>query len=178
MKLDKKQKLLVEDNINLVHKVINDKVKCMNLITAYTREDLFQIGCIGLCKAAATDKGGNFSTYAYRLIWNEICNALVKNSRKWNNEITTENLPEYYVFDDNSESENRLIIFNMIKDSEKKVPATIKKGIYAIILMEQGYTCGEIGKKYHVSSGNVTAWITRARKYFRFNYDISELLAS
>ena len=25
-------------------------------------DDLFQIGCIGLCKAAATDKGGCFST--------------------------------------------------------------------------------------------------------------------
>lgn len=29
-------------------------------------DDVFQIGCIGLCKAAAIDKGGTFSTYAYR----------------------------------------------------------------------------------------------------------------
>ena len=43
--------------------------------------DLFQIGCIGLIKAVATDKGGCLSTYAYRLIWNEIRDELVRNTR-------------------------------------------------------------------------------------------------
>ena len=45
------------------------------ILRIYSHDDLYQIGCIGLCKAAATDKGGCFSTYAYRLIWNEICDA-------------------------------------------------------------------------------------------------------
>ena len=49
--------------------------------------DLFQIGCIGLCKAAATDRGGNFSTYAYRLIWNEICSALVHATKRQETEL-------------------------------------------------------------------------------------------
>ena len=101
MKLDERERRLVEDNINLVHKVINDKVKCMNLISAYSREDLFQIGCIGLCKAAATDKGGHFSTYAYRLIWNEICDALITNSRKWSNELAVEMMPENTSYNEN-----------------------------------------------------------------------------
>lgn len=46
-------------------------------------DDIFRIGCIGLCKAAATDKGGTFFTYAYRLIWNEICDALPGKGTIW-----------------------------------------------------------------------------------------------
>ena len=68
MKLSEENQRKVEKNLGLVHKVINDKVHGPYQLGIYTREDLFQIGCIGLCKAAATDKGGNFSTYAYRLI--------------------------------------------------------------------------------------------------------------
>ncbi|MBR3995250.1 MAG: sigma-70 family RNA polymerase sigma factor, partial [Clostridia bacterium] len=77
MKLTAAQQKLVEDNLGLVGKVIAQKVHGLHNIPYYTYDDLFQIGCIGLSKAAATDKGGVFSTYAYRLIWNEICDALV-----------------------------------------------------------------------------------------------------
>ena len=76
MKLTVEQQHKAEENMGLVGKVLADKVHGRQF-GSYTREDLYQIGCIGLCKAAATDKGGCFSTYAYRLIWNEICNALV-----------------------------------------------------------------------------------------------------
>ena len=76
MKLTAEQQRKAEENMGLVGKVIADKVHG-TYFGSYTREDLFQIGCIGLCKAAATDKGGCFSTYAYRLIWNEICTALI-----------------------------------------------------------------------------------------------------
>ena len=69
MKLTEQQQKLVEENMGLVGKVIKDKVHGLNNMFFYTYEDLFQIGCIGLSKAAATDKGGVFSTYAYRLIW-------------------------------------------------------------------------------------------------------------
>ena len=77
MKLTAEQQRKAEENMGLVGKVIADKVHG-TYFGRYTREDLFQIGCIGLCKAAATDKGGCFSTYAYRLIWNEICTALIQ----------------------------------------------------------------------------------------------------
>lgn len=73
----------------------------------YILDDLFQIGCIGLCKAVATDKGGTFSTYAYRLIWNEICDAIIYVTRGQAMEAVcnvmpymvaeTENLEELFV---------------------------------------------------------------------------------
>ena len=79
MQLTTDQQRVVEANMGLVGKVIKDKVRPSDSIFSY--DDLFQIGCIGLCKAAATDKGGCFSTYAYRLIWNEICDALIRATR-------------------------------------------------------------------------------------------------
>ena len=72
------QQRKVEENMGLVHQVIKDKVHGYNQWGFYIYDDLFQIGCVGLCKAAATDKGGTFSTYAYRLIWHEICDALIQ----------------------------------------------------------------------------------------------------
>lgn len=174
MKLGERERRLVEDNINLVHKVINDKVKCMNLISAYSREDLFQIGCIGLCKAAATDKGGHFSTYAYRLIWNEICDALITNSRKWSNEVAVETMPENTSYNENDKVEIMLMLKNILIESDKHVPPSTRKGIKAIMLMEEGYTCREIGRHYGVSANLITAWISKARKYFRTNEDIKD----
>ena len=90
MKLSPAQQQKVEDNMKLVGKVIKDKVHGPNQSGIYSYEDLTQIGYIGLCKAAYTDKGGCFSTYAYRLIWNEICDALIKANSQYSREISLE----------------------------------------------------------------------------------------
>ena len=60
MKLTQKQSQLVTDNMGLVGKVIKDKVHSPNQLGIYAYDDIFQIGCIGLCKAAATDKAAAF----------------------------------------------------------------------------------------------------------------------
>jgi len=82
MTLTQPQQRKVEQNIGLVGKVIKDKVHNPGQNSIYSYDDLYQIGCIGLCKAAYSDKGGCFSTYAYRLIWNEICTALIYANRR------------------------------------------------------------------------------------------------
>lgn len=58
----------VEDNLQLVYKVLNDKCK------PWTEDD-YQNGCVGLIGAAQTfdeSKGFKFGTYAYRCILNAI----------------------------------------------------------------------------------------------------------
>ena len=64
MTLTHEQQRLVEENMGLVGKVIKDKVHGLDQLKYFTYEDLYQIGCIGLCKAASSDKGGCFSTFA------------------------------------------------------------------------------------------------------------------
>ena len=93
MILTAEQREKVEQNIRLVQKVINDKVHGPYQLGIYTYDDIFQIGCIGLCKAAATDKGGTFSTYAYRLIWNEICDALIYSTKRQATELSSDMIP-------------------------------------------------------------------------------------
>ena len=72
MKLNNAQCTLVTENLRLVHKVIHDKVHSPQQLGMFSYDDLFQIGCIGLCKAAATDKGilmfeaGKFEVRIYR----------------------------------------------------------------------------------------------------------------
>ena len=97
------QQRKVEENMGLVHQVIKDKVHGYNQWGFYTYDDLFQIGCVGLCKAAATDKGGTFSTYAYRLIWHEICDALIQSTKRYSDEITADVTPYKKVETENGE---------------------------------------------------------------------------
>ena len=75
----------VEENMGLVGKVIQDCVHTLGAGSMFDYDDLFQIGCLGLCKAAQTDKPGHtvaFSTYAYRLIRNEIYTELERATRR------------------------------------------------------------------------------------------------
>ena len=65
-----KKDLLVEENLGLVH-------ACANKFRSKGAEydDLFQAGCVGLCKAATNfdpDRGFAFSTYAVPVILGEI----------------------------------------------------------------------------------------------------------
>ena len=48
MKLTKEQQAMVEENLGLVYKVLGDKLKGHSSVGSYTRDDLFQVGCIGL----------------------------------------------------------------------------------------------------------------------------------
>ena len=54
--LTKEQRVKVEENMGLVGKVIGDCVHTLDKGCIYTCDDLFQTGCIGLCKAAQTDR--------------------------------------------------------------------------------------------------------------------------
>lgn len=169
------QKRKVEENIGLVSKVIRDKVHGPYQMGIYSREDLLQIGCIGLCKAAATDKGGCFSTYAYRLIWNEICDALVYSSRLWDRETMVEEVPEGNVITASKEMELKLDMESMLREVKRGVPNSTRKGIQALILMTQGYSSKEIGKDMGASANLVCAWVSKARKHLRARPEFEQM---
>lgn len=168
MRLTEDQKLKVEANMGLVGKVIADKVHGTNQYRIYSYEDLYQIGCIGLCKAAATDKGGCFTTYAYRIIWNEICDALIYSNLRANREVLTDK-------DIASDSEQVQVTYpendreveGFLLYVKGKVCPSTQKGIDALLLKAKGYSGKEIGVKYGVSERVVAAWISKARKYLK-----------
>lgn len=130
--------------------------------------DLFQVGCIGLCKAAATDKGGTFSTYAYRLIWHEICDVLVKANKQRNTEVFDEY--ERDIPDTDTGERRAEINFDVVRalvSAKAEAPPHVVKGIDAMLLMAKGYTCREIGEKMGASDNLVSAYVSKARKFLR-----------
>ena len=173
MMLTEEQKKIVGANMGLVGRVIQDKIHGAYQLGIYTYDDIFQIGCIGLCKAAATDKGGCFSTYAYRIIWNEICSALIYASRRSATELTID--PELMDVPDppdlgDMEFEELSILLDAVEKEAKGVTA---KGIRALRLMAEGYTSREIGEQMGGAKANhVTAWVTKARKYLKSRPEI------
>ena len=168
MTLTKEQQKKVEENMGLVGKVIRDKVHGTNQLGIYTYDDIFQIGCIGLCKAAATDKGGSFSTYAYRLIWNSICDALIYATRRQKTEFSLEEEPlsgltdhtEYF-------SALQFDLDTALCTARTNAAPSLQRGIDALQLMSQGYTSEEAGKKLGAPPNVVRALASKARKYLK-----------
>lgn len=174
MKLNAEAQRKVEENLGLINKVINDKVHGPYQMGIYSREDLFQIGCIGLCKAAATDKGGNFSTYAYRLIWNQICDALIYSTRRQANEVTYDVSP-YTAEADENDLALGIAIDQALEKAKLEAPPSTVKGIEAIRLMADGFTCREIGEWMGATDKVVAAWISKARKFLKSRKDVLDL---
>lgn len=161
------QRRIVEENMGLVGKVIRDKVHGLGQPGVPEYEDLFQTGCIGLCKAALTDKGGCFSTYAYRLIWNEICDELVRNTKLAAAQVASETMA---VFADTSPQPNLLEhsdLRHILQQAKNSAPEGISKGIRCMELSVHGYSSKEIAAMIHAEAGAVRMWMTRARKYLK-----------
>ena len=173
--MTEEQKNKVEENIGLVWKVIADKLHGQTQFGMYTKDDIFQIGCIGLCKAILTDTGGNFSTYAYRLIWHQICDALVYASRRQVRETTCDVLPKVSE-EGKGDAILKLDLEHAIAEAMVTAPNATAKGILAMKLMAAGYTSKEIGMQMNASDKLVCAWVSKARKYLRNQKGIQELV--
>ncbi len=167
MILSPEQQRVVEENMGLVGKVIKDKVHGLGQDHAFTYDDLFQIGCVGLCKAAATDRGGCFSTYAYRLIWNEICDALIKATRISSREqlrdpeevsrAAKENVPLDLFF-----ACELQILMDQLR---ARATGAVAKGILCLELSSEGYSSAEIAALMGAKSGTVRLWMTKGRRF-------------
>lgn len=169
MALTPQEQVRVEENMGLVGMVLRDYIHNLPPGSVYTREDLFQIGCIGLCKAVQTDRGEcgtAFSTYACRLIRNEIYDALEYATRRGREQATaSEDMPAIRMDD---ELEQHMLcgeLLDRLDRAEATARGVAAKGIQAIRLLASGYTNREIGERYGVSANHVTAWVSKARKH-------------
>lgn len=168
--MNAKQQRKVEDNLGLVGKVIQDKVHDVNHLGMYTYDDIFQIGCIGLCKAVMTDKGGTFSTYAYRLIWNEICDALIYATRRQKREVFLEDeiqLADAETHADFEHLEQLNQLQQAIAQAKKDATPFMGKCIDVLVRMANGETSKEIGITMGITAKQVTAYVSKARKYLK-----------
>ena len=76
--LNEKQRQLIEDcvidgRLMVVHRAIREHIVVNETIFGFSYDDLYQEGCLWLCKAAATfqkDQAVKFETYAFKVIVN------------------------------------------------------------------------------------------------------------
>ena len=166
--LNDEQRRRVEENMDLVGQVIKECVHTLHSGSLYNYDDLYQIGCIGLCKAAQSDKPGSgaaFSTYAYILIRNEIYNQLDYATRR-GRELATdpETIPCSIMDEDLEQTEACASLMSILDRAEATATGVALKGIHAIRLLVDGYSNREIGELYGVPANHVTAWVSKARK--------------
>lgn len=174
MKLTENQQKTVEENIGLVHFVIKKLGFSRRKFRNLEYEDLFQSGCIGLCKAAETydpGYGTAFSTYAYVVIRNEIVVETVKDSKILDcddldfitdRETCTESHEDNVINDIMCEEYFRWIqqIYENSSDSRKKY-------IDVLMMKSQGMKTDEIAKAVNWSVQTVTKAQTRAKRYLK-----------
>lgn len=168
---------LFEENTGLINKVLST-VQCRISFTGmYDREDLYQLGCLGLLNAIDTynpDKGVQFSTYAWVIIRNRIVNAVKKEYRHHGNEISGDD--DSIIIPDAVYIDPPIIEFNAILDTLQKISVSsskqIKHGIEAIILISQGYSETEIAEMFDMTVTAVRIAVCRARKILKCNKEL------
>lgn len=179
MTLTQEQRKIVEENMGLVGKVIRDKVHRSSRGGIYSYDDLFQAGCIGLCKAAATDKGGCFSTYAYRLIWNEICDELIRATRLTQKEQASDTIE--ILIDANGHPTDPIgqcELRQMLEQAKRSARGAAAKGIRCLELSMEGYSSQEIGRIVDAEPATVRMWMTKARRYLGGLPELREFIDS
>lgn len=170
MPLNDEQQALVADNLGLVGAVIKGSVRNINLIGLFSYQDIFQIGCLGLCKAAAkhNPEKGKFGTYAYKAIRNEIFDALDYASVRRDREFAAD--IEYVAgsMDTFYEMSAVIDLVRLVDSARGRASGVTAKGIDAIRLIAAGYSNREIGEMMGgVSANNVTAWVSKARAFLK-----------
>lgn len=158
------------DGNNLLYEGICAEARVVSVIRTGIFVDLFGLEVyIPLRELSYQRKGGCFSTYAYRLIWNEICTALIYANRRTAKEC--ELIPEVLGKEDSLDEHHEL---SMILDRlEANASEAMAKGIRAIRLSAEGYSHAEIGSILGESDKCVAARISRTRKYLRSHPDLA-----
>lgn len=176
--LDSEQITLVENNISVIKSVIASRIIVNGNSIGMEYDDLFQEGCLLLCKAAMLydeSRGCSFKAFAYAVIRNGLlsyCKSVVSKNRK-NIEYIEQigNIETGFKVQDNLQE--RITVSEAIEFLEKikrDYEGTARRGVEALILKAKGYSGSEIAKMYGVKGNLVGAWITRAKQKLERNY--------
>lgn len=174
-KLTDTQRRLVEDHLYVVHQVIHDRIVVNEQLYGFEYDDLFQDGCIWLCKAAVhyrPEKAVQFSTFAKKVITNGLktyCRLMFNKQKRLvslpNYADPSEQILSMDQFSsgpDRDQFESELDVFLLLQNLKRQYTGTTRWGIEAIEWKIKGYTGVQIAAMYGVKPNHVGAWISRA----------------
>ena len=185
------ERKLTEDHLSIVAKVIQTLTCGCRYVSYDERQDLLQIGNLALCKAAMNYDGNRpFETYAKVVIRNAIYDywRILQKERTYtcsmdaiaDNETDTsyqQLLADTSSLQNLEQEHNLRSIYEYLQTLQNVNCTTIKKGIQALLLQQNGYTSQEISKHYGVPASHVRAWKSKARKYLQQDATLYALLS-
>lgn len=185
------ERKLTEDHLSIVAKVIQTLTCGCRYVSYDERQDLLQIGNLALCKAAMNYDGNRpFETYAKVVIRNAIYDywRSLQKERTYtcsmdaiaDNETDTsyqQLLADTSSLQNWEQEHNLRSIYECLQTLQNVNCTTIKKGIQALLLQQNGYTSQEISKHYGVPASHVRAWKSKARKYLQQDATLYTLLS-
>ena len=184
--LGRREQQLVEQNLHLIPPIIYRRFIINEAIVGFAYEDLFQEGCICLCKAAMNfEESQNvpFPVYAQKVIINGLLtyrHMIFLRQKKiscipfeWNWTDFTEDSPiSHLQIMSEDAADKQLIetdIFDMLYLLKEQYTGITRLGIEALTWKLKGYSGVEIAKMYGVKPNAVGAWISRAKQKLKHN---------
>lgn len=153
-KLTTEQQSLVADNLMIVSNVIRFRIKRNRDKVDYDLDDLYQEGCVGLCRAAAAYNGTTqFKTFAEVVVWRH----LLDYCEKANAQQTTASVE----IEAECSAERELEVF-LLRDVAQRLQGNARMGYDALVLRVGGYSTREISLAYGVQPRRVREWMADA----------------
>lgn len=177
--LNQDQRCMVEANLSIVHKVIRARFTVNESLLSFSYEDLYQEGCIWLCKAVVTyqaERAIKFETYASKVITNGLrtyCRLMCNKQKYQHIAIHTdeakEPLERIPVYDNTEDLLSEKETTHLLNSIKQQYNGTVRLGIEAIEWKLKGFSGKEIADMYGVKPNLVGAWISRAASKLRGN---------
>lgn len=180
--LDDAQRLLVENNLFVVQQAIRMEIIVNESVYGFEYDDLFQEGCIWLCKAAVSyrpEKEAQFTTFARKVVANGLktyCRLMCSKQKRLltipscsdseENTLAMDQFANNESWDDIIANLDAMALLTTLKH---QYTGTIRLGIEAIEWKVKGYSGVEIASMYGVKPNLVGAWISRAAKILSQN---------
>lgn len=176
--LTPEQQHLVETSLSVVHWVIVENIHVNRTIYGMAYEDLYQEGCIWLCKAAATYDASLslFPTYAKKVVRNGLisyCRRQCDKEKHFvhldvgdNGELLAGELDRCTV-DRSASHISFLETLDLLESRKAAYRGVSRLGIEAMALKIRGYSITEIAAFYDVPPSHVGAWISRSTQKLR-----------
>ena len=180
--LTSKQQVMVEENLGVVKSAIHKSIIVNDNIYGFEYDDLYQEGCIWLCKAAVSfdeKREIKFASYAEKVVTNGLrtycrlmCGkqkrqvTLPVHSEPEEDGFSLELLPAGDMLEALFEEQD---VITLLQRCKQQYSGSARLGIEAIEWKVKGFSGAEIAKMYGVKPNLVGAWISRASKRLKQN---------
>lgn len=171
------QQQLVESNLEAVTWAIRDGIHPSESIPGLGYDDLYQEGCVWLCRAAQSFEPGRaqFATYAKKVIRNGLlsycraqCGRQSRLSPLYADEIGESSIAKFAMRQNEQEAQiAEMETQDLLRSHAVRYRGVARLGIEALSLKTRGMSIAEIAALYDVPPSHVGAWISRGKQKLR-----------